>query len=62
MRTLLAAALVAGLTLSTGPASAQEVVIGVLYPMSGAAAQAGTDDKPAFELARDIANGEVDLA
>ena len=37
------------------------MVIGVLYPMSGAAAQAGTDDKPAFELARDIANGEVDL-
>jgi len=44
------------------PASAQpEVVIGVIYPMSGANAQAGTDNKPVFELARDIANGQVDV-
>jgi branched-chain amino acid transport system substrate-binding protein len=65
MRIWLALALAAGLTLPAVPAAAQaapEVVIGVLYPMSGAAAQAGTDDKPAFELARDIANGDVDLA
>lgn len=44
------------------PASAQrEVVIGVLYPMSGPQGSAGTDNKPVFELARDIANGEVDI-
>ncbi|MBI2469302.1 MAG: ABC transporter substrate-binding protein [Candidatus Rokubacteria bacterium] len=44
------------------PASAQrEVVIGVIYPMSGPAAQAGTDNKPVFELAAAIANGEVDI-
>lgn len=44
------------------PATAQrEVVIGVLYPMSGPQGSAGTDNKPVFELARDIANGEVDI-
>jgi len=47
--------------LAAPPAAAAEVVIGVLYPMTGAAAQAGTDNKPVFELARDIANGEVDI-
>lgn len=40
------------------PASllAQEVKIGVIYPMSGVAAQAGLDDKHAIELALDIIN------
>jgi branched-chain amino acid transport system substrate-binding protein len=47
----------------TTPAAAQprEVVIGVIYPMSGPAAQAGVDNKPVFEIAADIANGVVDL-
>jgi branched-chain amino acid transport system substrate-binding protein len=36
--------------------AAQEVKIGVLYPMSGPAAQAGLDDKNALELAMDIIN------
>jgi len=42
-----------------GPAAAQpkEVVIGVIYPMSGPSAQAGIDNKPAFEIAAEIANG-----
>jgi branched-chain amino acid transport system substrate-binding protein len=46
-----------------GPAGAQprEVVIGVIYPMSGPAAQAGVDNKPVFEIAADIANGALDL-
>ena len=46
-----------------GPAAAQpkEVVIGVIYPMSGPSAQAGIDNKPVFEIAAEIANGSTDL-
>ena len=46
-----------------GPATAQpkDIVIGVVYPMSGPSAQAGVDDKPAFEIAAEIANGTLDL-
>lgn len=44
-----------------GSAQPKEVVIGVLYPMSGPNAQAGTDEKPAFEIAADIANGKLEL-
>ena len=43
------------------PAPQKEVVIGVIYPMTGPAAQAGTDNRPVFELARDIANGQVEI-
>ena len=42
-------------------AQPKEVVIGVLYPMSGPTAQPGIDDKPVVEIAADIANGVVDL-
>lgn len=42
-------------------AQAREVVIGLIYPMSGPNAQAGVDDKPVFEIAADLANGTVDL-
>jgi branched-chain amino acid transport system substrate-binding protein len=42
-------------------AQPKEVVIGVLYPMSGPNAQAGIDNKPVIELGTDIANGAVDL-
>jgi branched-chain amino acid transport system substrate-binding protein len=51
------------LGLLVAPVSAQqkEVVIGLTYPMSGPAAQAGVDDKAVFELAADIANGVVDI-
>jgi branched-chain amino acid transport system substrate-binding protein len=54
---------VATATLLPSPAGAQtkEVVIGVIYPMSGPAAQAGVDNKAVFEIAADIANGSVDL-
>ena len=46
-----------------GPAGGQprEVVLGILYPMSGPNAQAGVDNKPVFEIATDIANGALDL-
>ena len=45
-------------------ASAQpkEVVIGVIYPMSGPNAQPGIDNKPAIELGADIANGAAEMA
>src|SRR3970040_7965 len=46
-----------------GPATAQpkDIVIGVVYPMSGPSAQAGVDNKPVFEIAAEIANGTIDL-
>ena len=55
-----AAAVVLGASL---PASAQpkEVVIGVLYPLTGPTAQAGVDSKAAAELAVEIVNGRYDL-
>jgi len=45
------------------PASAQpkDVVIGVLYPLSGPVSQAGIDSKAAVELAVEIVNGRYDL-
>jgi len=42
-------------------AQPREVVLGVVYPMSGPAAQAGVDNKAVFELAAEIANGATDL-
>jgi branched-chain amino acid transport system substrate-binding protein len=48
--------LAAFLFLSPAAIPAQDVKIGVLYPMSGPTAQAGIDDKHAIELALDIIN------
>ena len=42
-------------------AQPKEVVIGLIYPMSGPNAQAGIDDKPVFDIAAEIANGTADL-
>ena len=46
---------------AAGPAGVaaqpKEVVIGVLYPMSGPNAQPGIDNKPVIEIGADIANG-----
>jgi branched-chain amino acid transport system substrate-binding protein len=47
-----------------GPAVAQtseEIVIGVLFPMSGANAQVGIDARHAVETAADIVNNSYDL-
>jgi branched-chain amino acid transport system substrate-binding protein len=44
-----------------GAVAQPEVRIGVIYPMSGPAAQAGLDNKPIFEMAAEIANGTLDL-
>ena len=42
-------------------AQQQEVVVGALYPLSGANAQIGIDAKQAFETALDIVNASHDL-
>src|SRR6266508_4883620 len=42
-------------------AQPKEVVIGVLYPLTGPTAQAGIDSKTAAELAVEIVNGKHDL-
>jgi branched-chain amino acid transport system substrate-binding protein len=42
-------------------AQPKEVVIGLIYPMSGPAAQAGADNKPVWDIAAEIANGTVDV-
>jgi len=47
-----------------GPAKAQarqDVVIGVLFPLSGANAQVGVDARHAMETAVDIINNSHDL-
>jgi branched-chain amino acid transport system substrate-binding protein len=48
------------LALPVVPIAAQpkEVVIGLLYPLSGPAASAGVDEKHAFELFADMVNGK----
>ncbi len=53
-----ALSLVAAAGVSAQP---REVVIGVLYPLSGPVAQAGVDAKAAAELAVEIVNGRHDL-
>jgi len=58
---LLSLSLLLGLLAAPVSAQPKEVVIGVIYPMSGPAAQAGVDNKAVFELAQDIANGAVDI-
>jgi branched-chain amino acid transport system substrate-binding protein len=52
--------LLVGLALAVPPAAAQpkEVVIGIIYPMSGPSASAGVDDKHVFELFADMVNGK----
>jgi branched-chain amino acid transport system substrate-binding protein len=42
-------------------AQPKEVVIGVIYPMSGPNAQPGIDNKPVIEVGADVANGAADL-
>src|SRR5262245_52133023 len=51
------------LALFVAPAAAQpkEVVIGVIYPLSGPAAHSGLENKVVNEIARDVANGDVDI-
>ena len=50
----------AALVLAVVPASAQpkEVVVGLLYPLSGPTASAGIDEKHVYELFADMVNGK----
>jgi branched-chain amino acid transport system substrate-binding protein len=43
-------------------AQPKDIVIGVVYPMSGPSGQAGADNKPVFEIAAELVNGTADLA
>lgn len=51
-----AACFVAALAVSTAALAQQEIKIGVLYPLTGAAASTGAELKGALELAADIVN------
>jgi branched-chain amino acid transport system substrate-binding protein len=53
---LLGATAAAALAPFAGRAQTSEVVIGVIYPLSGASAQIGVDAQKAFETAADIIN------
>src|SRR5512145_1191181 len=58
--TLLFIAIPLVLALLIGPAAAQqkEVVLGMLYPLSGPAGSAGVDEKHVYELFADMVNGK----
>jgi branched-chain amino acid transport system substrate-binding protein len=56
-----AASLTAGLAGAGTARAAGEVLIGAVYPMSGASAQAGVDGRHALETAVEIINGIHDL-
>ena len=57
---LLSVATILAVPLPIAPATAQqkEVVIGMLYPLSGPTASGGLDEKHAFELFADMVNGK----
>jgi len=62
MRRLVTLAAALGLALGAGPAAAQnEVVIGILYPMSGPVAQVGLDSVAAVKTAVEIVNNGANL-
>ncbi|WJR80624.1 ABC transporter substrate-binding protein [Bradyrhizobium sp. NP1] len=48
--------------MAAGAADPADVVIGVIYPLSGASAQIGVDAQKAFETAADIINKKYDFA
>jgi branched-chain amino acid transport system substrate-binding protein len=58
---LLGATAAAALAPIAARAQTPEVVIGVIYPLSGASAQIGVDAQKAFETAADIINKDYDL-
>ena len=62
MKLLVALALILAVAVPF-PAAAQpkEIVLGLIYPMSGPSGQAGVDNKPVFEIAAEVANGTLDL-
>ncbi|AVT75784.1 amino acid ABC transporter substrate-binding protein [Rhodopseudomonas palustris] len=55
------AASAALLPFATARAETKEVVIGVIYPLSGASAQIGVDAQKAFQTAADLINNKYDF-
>jgi branched-chain amino acid transport system substrate-binding protein len=62
-RELLLSGAAATVTLGAGPAFAEEkeIMVGVIYPFSGASGQIGVDAQHAFNTAAEIINGEYDF-
>src|SRR5258708_8164775 len=58
---LLGATAVAALAPIASRAQTSEVVIGVLYPFSGASAQMGVDAQKAYEAALEVINNKYDF-
>src|SRR5437762_12210861 len=58
---LLGATATAALLPIAARAQSSEVVIGVIYPLSGASAQIGVDAQKAFETAADLINKNYDF-
>src|SRR6201984_1661503 len=58
---LLGATATAALLPMAGRAQTSEVVIGVIYPLSGSSAQIGVDAQKAFETAAELINKDYDL-
>ena len=61
MRLLLLTAVAVALAVAPAAAQPKEVVIGVIYPLSGPAALTGLENKAVNELAQEVANGTVDI-
>lgn len=61
VRALLIATAAVALSVGSALAQPKEVVIGALYPLTGAGAQVGLDAKAAMELAAEIVNTTIDL-
>ena len=61
-RSLIGAALAAPavLALGRGARAADEVPIGVIYPLSGNSAQIGADARAAYDVTAEIINGQHD--
>jgi len=55
------AASLAALSACARPEQSQEIVIGALYPLSGASATVGVDARHALETAIDVINTATDL-
>ena len=62
MRRLIFAIAAFVLAFGSGPVrAADDILIGAIYPLTGASAQAGVDAKTAMETAADIVNGSHDI-
>jgi branched-chain amino acid transport system substrate-binding protein len=69
LKSLVVLSLIVGMLVACGapkpseeaPGEVTEIVVGAIYPMTGASAQVGQDARAAIELAVEIVNGSFDL-